>query len=138
MTDKISNVFGMIPMQTPDLPAIPNVSKTGKQIADDSDYARRNLKQLIETSRSALQHALDLAVQSESPRAYEVLANLIKTASDLNTSLIDAHQREQKMTLPETPVAPTEGGVTNVTNNVLFTGTTDELQDFIMRKIQNG
>ena len=55
----------------------------------DLEYSRENLYHLIERGRDALDGILDLANQSQSPRAYEVAGQLIKTVSDTNRDLID-------------------------------------------------
>lgn len=128
--DKLSGLFDIEPVKPEPLP----VAKTNgtEKVSSDSEYARSNLKQLIETSRTALEHALNVAVQSDSPRAYEVLANLINTSADLNTKLIDVHQREQRINQNKDDDQKVSH---NVTNNVLFTGTTSELNDMIMKRM---
>lgn len=130
--DKLSNLFDIEPVKPERLP-VPKTNGS-EQVTSDSEFARTNLKQLIETSRTALQHALNVAVQSDSPRAYEVLANLINTSADLNTKLIDVHQREQKLSANK---EDDQKVTNNVTNNVLFTGTTSELNDMIMKRMTN-
>lgn len=118
-----------------DRPSTPiQVYKGNDDIIDDSKYARNNLRKLISTSQDALEHALDLATQSDSPRAYEVLATLISASSDLNTKLIDVHQKEKNLTTKnnETPVVH-QG---NITNNVVFTGTTDELNNYVLKRLE--
>lgn len=132
MTDKISDVFDVAPLPSTPLPA-PVVTPT--KIHDDADFARANLRALIETATTALQHALDVAVQSESPRAYEVLATFINASADLNTKLIDVHQREQRIAPSATEDAKTVN-TQNVTNNVVFTGTAAELNDLIMKGLK--
>lgn len=131
MNDKISDVFDVEPLPGTPLPVV-QVKPT--KVHDDADFARANLRSLIDTARTALQHALDVAIQSESPRAYEVLATFINASADLNTKLIDVHQREQRMTPEENkPVEVTK----NVTNNVVFQGTTAELNELIASRILN-
>lgn len=128
MSTKISEVFEIDNVPSTST-AVPVVTQT--RIHDDADYARANLRALISTAQTALQHALDVAVQSESPRAYEVLATFINASADLNTKLIDVHQRESKMVAPEEKAATTQ----NITNNVVFTGTTEELNELIMKRM---
>ena len=55
---------------------------------DDYEYARRNLYDVIEKGNNALEDIMDVAKQSESPRAYEVVTNLIKTMVDANKDLL--------------------------------------------------
>lgn len=128
MVDKLSQIFDVEPVRlTPVIPAFSGNEK----VSTDSDLARGNLKQLIETAKTALEHALEVCVESDSPRAYEVLANLINTAADLNTKLIDIHQREQK--LNGTPEKPE--GTTTITNNAVFVGTTDQLSQIVRERM---
>lgn len=134
MDDKISKIFDVVPTPYEPLPPIKIVET---KVADDADFARANLRALIETSRIALENALQVAVQSESPRAYEVLATFINASADLNTKLIDVHQREKKITIPGATEEKAPGSTTNVTNNVVFTGTTTELNDLIMKGLNN-
>jgi hypothetical protein len=130
MSQKISEVFEID--NVPSTPhAVPVIEQT--RITDDADYARANLRALIATAQTALAHALDVAVQSESPRAYEVLATFINSSADLNTKLIDIHQRESKMVAPQQADTPS---TQNITNNVVFNGTTEELNNLIMKRMK--
>jgi hypothetical protein len=131
MSEKISDIFDVAPI--PGTAIAEAVIKPTK-VHDDADFARANLRALITTAQTALQHALDVAVQSESPRAYEVLATFINAAADLNTKLIGVHQTEAKIA---TPVADTPVAAGPVTNNIVFTGTTEELNNLLMKKVPN-
>lgn len=132
--DKIADSLGVEGIPLDDLPT---GGPGNDNITDDSEFARENLKQLIATSQLALKHALNMAKQSDSPRAYEVLATLLNTTSDLNTKLIDIHSREQKLTTktPETEQLPPTQQITN--NSVIFHGTTTELNNLITKRLNN-
>lgn len=134
MDDKISKIFDVVAIAHPPLA---EVKVLPTKVQDDADFARANLRSLIETARTALENALQVAIQSESPRAYEVLATFINASADLNTKLIDVHQREQRIA----PITPEENAKTvntqNVTNNVVFTGTANELNELIMKGLKN-
>lgn len=130
MVDKLSQVFEVDSVRT--VQVLPVFSGSEK-VSTDSDLARANLKQLIETSKSALEHALELCTESDSPRAYEVLANLINTAADLNTKLLDIHQREQKLSGQQEKDTPT---TTNITNNAVFVGTSADLNAAIANRMK--
>ena len=56
---------------------------------DDYEYARNNLKGLIENGKSTLENIIYLAKEGESPRAYEVAGQLIKTLAYTNKDLLD-------------------------------------------------
>jgi len=66
-----------------------------KEVDDDYDYARRNLRDLIDSGMNDLNSVMDIARQSESPRAFEVATNLIKTLADTNKDLLDLAKRKK-------------------------------------------
>ncbi len=90
------------------------------QTQRDLDYSRENLYHLVERGRDALEGILDLAQQSQSPRAYEVAGQLIKTVTDTNRDLIDL-QKKAKDLFRDDNVDP------KTINNNLFVGNTSEL-----------
>jgi hypothetical protein len=109
------------------------ITKTGEvindstnRIQDDFDITRNNLRILLQQGQEALQKSLDVAMQSEHPRAFEVVGNLMKQLADINQQLLDLHQQKQKL---DTPKEGSRKEVTN--NNVIFTGSTAELNKLI-------
>jgi len=133
MSDNLSKLFGINELKT----KLPEPNTEDKNLDDDAVQARQNIKTLIDTGNRALEEALDLAIQSESPRAYEVLTNLINTLADLNSRVIDVHGKtadikKKSNTRTENVTQQTiEGTVNNTTNNVVFTGTTAELSNYL-------
>ena len=85
----------------------------------DIKYARENLYHLAERGRDALEDLLELANQSQHPRAYEVVGQLIKTLTDTNDRIVDIQKKAQELLEPK-------DGPSKVTNN-LFVGNTSEL-----------
>lgn len=94
---------------------------------NDYEYARRNMYDIIEKGSSALEDMLDLARQSESPRAFEVVTNLIKTLAETNKDLLDIAQKQKDLTKEE------QGPEKVVTNNNLFVGSSAELLKMIKK-----
>jgi len=96
--------------------------------ANDSekDYwlVRRNMKELISTGEDAIEGILKVATEGDSPRAYEVAAQMIKTVSEANKDLIDLHQKMKSINKEEV-------NIHNTTNNSLYIGSTKELQNLI-------
>ena len=72
------------------------VSTTQEVDMDDYTKVRENLFGLIETGKEALLDMLEVAKQSEHPRAYEVAGNLIKQIADVNKQIIDIHKEKNK------------------------------------------
>ena len=100
-------------------------AKTGESEADrDYKYARENFYSIIEAGTSAIQDLLDVASQSQHPRAYEVLATTMKTMVDANKDLVELSRKKQEIDNPtEKP--------NSVTNNNLFVGSTADLQNIL-------
>ena len=95
---------------------------------EDYKFARQRIKKLIDTSDEAISTMHALATDAEHPRAFEVLAGMIKTAADINGQLLTL-QKERKKIVQD----PEQGGgkSTTTTNNSIFVGTTTELQKLI-------
>jgi len=104
--------------------AVVEVDDTAGQSERDLKYSRENLYHLIERGRDALDGILDLANQSQSPRAYEVAGQIIKVVSDTNRDLVDLQKKAKDL------FADDGLKTGNVTNN-LFVGNTSELTKLI-------
>jgi hypothetical protein len=103
------------------------ISGGDTKIEDDFETSRMNLRVLLQQGQEALQKSLDVAMQSEHPRAFEVVGNLMKQLADVNQQLLDIHQQKQK--LDEPSKAEKAKQVTN--NNAIFVGSTAELNKLI-------
>ena len=101
----------------------------------DKDYltVRDNLKELIGKGTTAIDGILNLASETEQPRAYEVLAQLIKTVADTNKDLLDMHNK-MKTIKGEQPQTTNSGNT--ITNNSIFVGSTAELQKLLKGKMK--
>lgn len=87
---------------------------------NDYEYARRNLYDVIEKGSTALEDIMDIAKQSESPRAFEVVTNLIKTMVDANKDLLQLAKTRKELEAKDPEAA-------KVTNNNLFVGSSADL-----------
>lgn len=113
------------PLAPIDPPASGATSYENKDADKDYEEVRRNLKTVIEQSSSAVQGILELAEDSQQPRAYEVVAQLIGQTLEANTKLMDLHRRMKDIKKQEVVKQ------TNVTNNSIFVGSTNELQKML-------
>jgi len=98
---------------------------TKDDIEKDYEYTRGNLYSIIEKGQEAINGILELAQDSEMPRAYEVAGQLIKSVSDATDKLMDL-QKKLKDVEEETKIK----GPSTV-NNALFVGSTAELQKLL-------
>ena len=93
------------------------------EVQDDYEYARSNLYSLVDKGQEAVNGALDLAMSSDHPRAYEVAGQLIKNVGDVADKLM-ALQKDRKNVKEESAKKV-------VTNNSLFVGSTADLQKML-------
>ena len=93
-------------------------------IDNDFKYARENLYGIIEKGSDALDELVELAKQSQSPRAFEIVSQMVKTLTDSNKDLLEL-QRKNKLLKKEDEKGP------NSVTNALFVGNTAELQKLL-------
>ncbi len=110
---------------------IESIGSTVEDIKKDYEYTRGNLYSLIEKGQEAINGILDLAQESEMPRAYEVAGQLIKNVGDITDKLMDLQKK-----LKEVEEEKQIKGPTNVTN-ALFVGSTADLAKFLKQQTQN-
>jgi hypothetical protein len=131
--DSLSKVFDVetIPQQATEVITQDGeiITPPSQKIESDYDVARNNLRELLTTGQAALMHALEVAKQSEHPRAFEVVGNLVKQLADVNQQLMDIHQQKQK--LDGTTGKAADKQVTN--NNAIFVGSTEDLSKMISK-----
>ena len=97
------------------------VSDTEKDI----EFSREKMKELINQSSEAINTMMALAAESEHPRAFEVLSNMIKDASQMSKDLVALQKTRKEITQEK------GASSNNTTNNAIFVGSTTELQKFI-------
>ena len=122
---QLDKAFNITPEVVPEEPK-PVVKEkpdrlTKNDVEKDYDYTRGNLYSIIEKGQEAIDGILELAQETEQPRAYEVAGQLIKSVSDATDKLMDL----QKKVKDVNEDAPQKGP--NTVNNALFVGSTAEL-----------
>ena len=99
----------------------------GQEDETDFQYARENLYNLIERGQDGLAELLEIAKQSQHPRAFEVVGQMIDKLANTNKELLNLHKTKKDIQAEKT------SGPTNVTN-ALFVGSTSELQKLLKGK----
>ena len=127
--DKLDELLGIAngvvaSTPSPTTPAIPR-TQTEDEDNDDFKYSRENLYHIIERGQDALDGILQVAKETDHPRAYEVAGQLLKTNADNAEKLVNLQTTKKKVT--------EVSGPKNVTN-ALFVGSTAELQKLIKDK----
>ena len=102
--------------------------KIQKQVEDDPtkdyEYSRAQFYNLIEKGQEAVDGILDVAGDSQHPRAYEVAGQLIKHIADTTDKLVDLQKKMKDLD-------EDKSGPKNVTNNSMFVGSTADLQKML-------
>lgn len=120
-------IVDQVPVTVDVKPALP----TPTEVEDDYEYARKNLRTLIDNGKDVMENLAFLAKEGESPRAYEVIGQMIKTLADTNKDLLNlakAKKEIQQESKQDNGVSPTH------VTNALFVGSTAELQQLIANK----
>tara|TARA_R100000278_G_scaffold92703_2_gene70718 strand:+ start:118 stop:531 length:414 start_codon:yes stop_codon:yes gene_type:complete len=97
----------------------------------DVEYSREKMKELIDQSCEAISNMMALASESEHPRAFEVLSNMIKHTSDMTQDLVKLQKTRKEITQEK------NGPTSTTTNNSIFVGSTTDLQRLLKKEIKN-
>ena len=131
---KMTNLDDAFNVESTIIPAKENVGITPEQKPDrftkddiekDYEYTRGNLYSIIEKGQEAINGILELAEDSQMPRAYEVAGQLIKSVSDATDKLMDLQKKLKDVNEEQQQKGP------NTVNNALFVGSTAELQKLL-------
>ena len=127
------NVSGEI-VSTETETSIEKIEKVVSSVDDvkkDYEYTRGNLYSLIEKGQEAINGILELAQESEMPRAYEVAGQLIKNVADATDKLMDLQKKLKDIEEEKVSKGPT------TVNNALFVGSTAELAKLLKQQTEN-
>ncbi len=143
MTEKsnksISQALGIppIPEEEKKLPVVMEVAVTPTEDAPEDDYqfARSNLRKLITKSNDIIDTISEIAEEGESPRAFEVLAGMVKNAIEANQTLLNLSKTKSEIIKNKVPTDTDSGEVTEQggirVQNAVFLGSTADLNNFI-------
>ena len=118
------------------LPAVPVAPITHEvkqdwEIEDDYNFSRETYKELVDKSNKAIDGMMELALQSEHPRAFEVLSNMLKNTSDMTDKLMALQKQKKEVKKKEKGEAQV-GPTGSVTNNNVFLGSVTDLQKHLI------
>lgn len=123
MNKNLTKLFNL--NEAPSVPAktVPGGTFDNASFQKDYELVQSNIKDLIGNGNVALEAALKVATESDSPRAFEVVAILLKTMADLNNNMLDVHKKAKDTTGTKVEVKQT--------NNSVFVGSTKDLQNLL-------
>ena len=131
--DKLDETFNVEPTEVQvekveKVEKIENIRSQSEDIKKDYEYTRGNLYSIIEKGQEAIDGILELAQESEMPRAYEVAGQLIKNVADATDKLLTLQQKLKDVNEEKENKGPT------TVNNALFVGSTAELQKLLKQQ----
>ena len=130
--DKLDEAFDVEPTEVEITEKkIEKIKSGSEDIKRDYEYTRGNLYSIIEKGQEAIDGILELAQESEMPRAYEVAGQLIKNVADATDKLLTLQQKLKDVQEEKDTKGPT------TVNNALFVGSTAELQKLLKNSNQN-
>jgi len=126
--EKLDETFNVEPTEVEVVEKkIEKIKSTTEDIKRDYEYTRGNLYSIIEKGQEAIDGILELAQESEMPRAYEVAGQLIKNVADATDKLLTLQQKLKDVQEEKDTKGPT------TVNNALFVGSTAELQKLLKK-----
>jgi hypothetical protein len=133
VNENLSEIFDVEPIEEFQLEqpkkSITVIEQSTTNVVDtDTEFARNNIRGLIEKGNQAIDDLLLVANQSEHPRAYEVAAGLIKNLADLNKDLLEIQKRKKDLQPKEE-----QNKSVNI-DKAVFVGSTAELIKLVRNK----
>lgn len=106
-----------------------------KDIDDDYNFVRENLRGLITQQKAALEKMIDLSDETEHPRMFEVMGQIMKSMADTNKDLLEIQKKTKE--LKNEKLGGSKKDSPKSVNQTIFVGSTKELQEFF-KKQKNG
>ena len=117
----------IVPVEKPKVEVVDTTS-TKEQLKKDYEYTRGHLYSLVEKGQEAVDGILELAQESDQPRAFEVAGQLIKHVGDVADKLVDLQKKVNEIENPK------KDKQVNTTNNTMFVGSTADLAKFLKKQ----
>ena len=94
------------------------------KVKNDYEYSRDTYYEILEKGKESMELMIEVARESEHPRAFEVLSNMMKNMADINDKLMDLNKKNRDITQEDVKQIST-------TNNNVFLGSTSDLQKLL-------
>jgi hypothetical protein len=129
----MEQIFDVAPVEIIEKETLPSVVKQENTELDDdlqTDYetVRNNYEEIIEKGKDAIDDILEIARESEHPRAFEVAATMIKNVTEANEKLILLQKQMRDMKKGQKETSKT------TIDKAIFVGSTAELSKLLKGK----
>lgn len=128
--ENLGKALDLAPIEKEERELVPYDYKANPEDDPDVAQAKRNLIEIEQIGREALEDALEVARESEAPRAYEVFAGMLKALADINKDVLEVKKRAKDLHKDDQNkvAGPKEDHSTTNIQNAIFVGTTTDLQ----------
>jgi hypothetical protein len=120
----LSDIFDVEPIREEKPLPLPATVEPSDPINADAEFARNNIRELVTQGNYAMNELMLVARDGQHPRAYEVLATLMKNLGDLNKDLLEIQKRKKDL-------APKSETNNLSIDKAVFVGSTAELVKMI-------
>ena len=131
INEKLSEILDVEPIQVVESEIVPSTEiveavPVVNVVETDTDFARQNIRGLIDRGTTAIEELAVVAKDSQHPRAYEVMAGMLKNLAEMNKDLLDLQKKKQELT----GVKETASKDVNI-DKAVFVGSTAELMKLL-------
>lgn len=100
-------------------------------IDDDYEFARSKYYNLADKGDEAIELMMELARESEHPRAFEVLSNMMKQNAEIADRLMELQKKKKEVRLKDAKALPNK-----MTQNNVYVGSSTDLQRMLLKKME--
>jgi len=135
--DPVSTEIVAVAEVLPAEPAPSPVEETEaeRQAREDFNFSRGALKSVAAESQNTLHRAVDVANQTDTPRAFEAVGDLVRATLEAHRELHSLHKTAAEIRLA-TKAATTPASQVNIQQGVVFQGSSEELLRLISKDRQ--
>jgi len=136
--ESLDETFDIEPEEVEETKPVPMKRESSKPVVasdkevdveKDYQYTRGHLYGVVEDMKEILHNAMEVAQQSDHPRAYEVAFNGAKALADTVEKITDLHKKMDSLSTEDTKVQQT-----NTQNNIFMAGSTEDLMKMLREK----
>lgn len=132
-TTEIAPMVEILPVKASSIPTEENDAE--KLAHEDFEFSRGALKSVATESQNTLHRAVDVANQTDTPRSFEAVGDLVRATLEAHRELQSLHKTAAEVRLA-TKTAQTPTSQVNIQQGVVFQGSSEELLRLISKDRQ--
>lgn len=134
-SSETSNALAVVPEILPATTAPPEENESERLAREDFEFSRGALKSVAVEAQTMLHRATEVASQTDTPRAFEAVGDLVRATLETHRELQSLHKTAAEIRLA-TKTAQTPTSQVNIQQGVVFQGSSEELLRLISKDRQ--